>query len=57
MDLAGIASVIGFPQGLNGGTTKVDRLTNNAGIMTCPEARVGPVWGSQFSICHWGILR
>jgi NAD(P)-dependent dehydrogenase (short-subunit alcohol dehydrogenase family) len=32
----------------------LDMLVNNAGIMACPEARVGPGWESQFGINHMG---
>jgi NAD(P)-dependent dehydrogenase (short-subunit alcohol dehydrogenase family) len=31
-----------------------DIVINNAGIMACPEARVGPGWQAQFAINHLG---
>ena len=37
-----------------GSLSRVDLLINNAGIMACPEARVGPGWESQFGINHMG---
>lgn len=54
MDLSDLGSVRAFAQGLRGGVSKLDILINNAGIMACPEARVGPGWESQFGVCHMG---
>ena len=34
----------------------IDILINNAGIMACPLARVGPGWESQFGINHLGHM-
>src|SRR2546426_5680502 len=31
-----------------------DLLINNAGIMACPETRVGPGWEAQFATNHLG---
>ena len=33
---------------------KIDILINNAGIMACPETRIGNNWESQFAINHIG---
>jgi NAD(P)-dependent dehydrogenase (short-subunit alcohol dehydrogenase family) len=33
---------------------RLDLLVNNAGIMACPLARVGPGWESQFGVNHMG---
>jgi len=33
---------------------QIDILINNAGIMACPEARVGNNWESQFGVNHIG---
>lgn len=54
LDLADLASVRSFAQAMNGQLDKLDMLINNAGIMACPEARVGPGWESQFGINHMG---
>ena len=32
----------------------LDLLINNAGIMACPETRIGGDWESQFAINHIG---
>lgn len=54
MDLADLSSVKSFAQSVIADATKLDFLINNAGIMACPEARVGQGWESQFGICHMG---
>lgn len=54
MDLADIASVRSFAQSVVAAEPKLDLLINNAGIMACPEARVGPGWESQFGVNHMG---
>ena len=54
MDLADLSSVRRFANVINGELNQLDLLINNAGIMACPEARVGPGWESQFGICHMG---
>ncbi|MEJ6393975.1 oxidoreductase [Gymnodinialimonas sp. 2305UL16-5] len=54
MDLADIASVQRFAADVINDVDHLDLLINNAGIMACPEARVGPGWESQFGICHMG---
>jgi NAD(P)-dependent dehydrogenase (short-subunit alcohol dehydrogenase family) len=54
MDLADLASVRGFADSVSGRLARLDLLINNAGIMACPEARVGPGWESQFGINHMG---
>ena len=50
MDLADLASVRSFAKGVSDSHKTLDLLINNAGIMACPEARVGPGWESQFEI-------
>ena len=35
-------------------SSNVDILINNAGIMACPETRVGNEWESQFAVNHIG---
>lgn len=54
MDLAEIASVRTFAGEMLGSLSKLDLLINNAGIMACPETRVGQGWESQFGINHMG---
>ena len=54
MDLADIASVWKFAANALEVMPTLDLLINNAGIMACPEARVGPGWESQFGVNHMG---
>ena len=54
MDLADLASVKTFAQAMIDELPRLDFLINNAGIMACPEARVGPGWESQFGVNHMG---
>ncbi len=54
MDLADIKSVKAYAQSVSGIESKVDILINNAGIMACPETRVGASWESQFGVNHIG---
>ncbi|GAA4261894.1 SDR family NAD(P)-dependent oxidoreductase [Dactylosporangium darangshiense] len=50
LDLADLAQVAEFAAGF--GT--VDLLIANAGVMACPETRVGPGWELQFAVNHLG---
>lgn len=54
MDLADLASVRAFARSWTESGRPLHGLVNNAGIMACPLARVGPGWESQFAICHLG---
>lgn len=54
LDLADLASVAAFTSSMNESLDRLDLLINNAGIMACPLARVGPGWESQFGINHMG---
>jgi NAD(P)-dependent dehydrogenase (short-subunit alcohol dehydrogenase family) len=54
MDLANIASVKGFTEKMAGSLSSLDLLINNAGVMACPETRVGPGWEAQFGTNHLG---
>jgi NAD(P)-dependent dehydrogenase (short-subunit alcohol dehydrogenase family) len=50
LDLADLDQVAGFAKEFD----TVDILIANAGIMACPETRVGPGWESQFAVNHLG---
>ena len=54
LDLGDLSSVRAFVDQMTRDLNRLDLLINNAGIMTCPEARVGPGWESQFGINHMG---
>ncbi|MEM9189120.1 MAG: oxidoreductase [Myxococcota bacterium] len=54
LDLADLGSVRAFADSMLSELTKLDMLINNAGIMACPEARVGPGFESQFGVNHMG---
>ncbi len=54
MDLADLSSVRRFADAYAETGRALDLLINNAGIMACPLARVGPGWESQFAINHLG---
>jgi NAD(P)-dependent dehydrogenase (short-subunit alcohol dehydrogenase family) len=54
MDLGDLRSVRSFADTMLGELDQLDFLINNAGVMACPEARVGPGWESQFGINHMG---
>lgn len=54
MDLADLASVQEFAADIGDRFGHVDLLINNAGIMACPEGRVGPGWEMQFAVNHIG---
>ena len=54
LDLADLASVRQFGESMLGELDRLDFLINNAGIMACPETRVGPGWESQFGVNHLG---
>ena len=56
MDLGDVASVRRFAGDYVGTGRSLDILINNAGIMACPLARVGPGWESQFGINHLGHM-
>ena len=54
LDLGDLASVRDFTKGVIDTHDQIDILINNAGIMACPETRVGPGWESQFGVNHMG---
>lgn len=54
MDLSDLDSVQGFVAELLEIESSLDLLINNAGIMACPETRVGKGWEAQFAVNHIG---
>lgn len=54
LDLADLASVRDFAARVVASRRHVDILINSAGIMACPETRVGPGWEAQFATNHLG---
>lgn len=54
MDLSDLKSVQDFGQQMTSSLDRLDFLINNAGIMACPETRVGNNWESQFGTNHMG---
>ena len=54
MDLADLNSVKKFTEEFKQNFKILDLLINNAGIMACPETRIGSDWESQFAINHIG---
>ncbi|MFC4761848.1 SDR family NAD(P)-dependent oxidoreductase [Dyella koreensis] len=54
LDLSDLASVHGFAQRFLATGRHIDILIGNAGIMACPETRVGPGWEAQFATNHLG---
>ncbi|MEU7888225.1 SDR family NAD(P)-dependent oxidoreductase [Microbispora bryophytorum] len=54
LDLADLDSVRMFAEWFRRGHNTLDILIANAGIMACPETRVGPGWEAQFATNHLG---
>ena len=54
MDLSDLDSVRAYAESIRSIEPTVDLLINNAGIMACPETRVGSGWESQFAVNHLG---
>ncbi|HEY0198272.1 MAG TPA: SDR family NAD(P)-dependent oxidoreductase [Rhodanobacter sp.] len=54
LDLADLASVRDFAARFLATGRHLDILIGGAGIMACPETRVGPGWEAQFAINHLG---
>lgn len=54
LDLADLASVRAFAERFLRSHPALDILIASAGIMACPETRVGPGWEAQFAINHLG---
>lgn len=56
MDLGDIASARKFAFDYAETGRPLHILINNAGIMACPETRVGPGWEAQFGVNHLGHM-
>ncbi len=54
MDLADISSIRRFGDDYVAAGRGLDLLINNAGIMACPQTRVGPGWEAQFAVNQLG---
>ena len=54
MNLEDLNSVKKFAEDFKENFKKLDLLINNAGIMACPETRIGNGWESQFAVNHIG---
>ncbi|WP_323117824.1 SDR family NAD(P)-dependent oxidoreductase [Burkholderia alba] len=54
LDLADLASVGAFAARFVEARTKLHIVVNSAGVMACPETRVGDGWEAQFAINHLG---
>jgi NAD(P)-dependent dehydrogenase (short-subunit alcohol dehydrogenase family) len=54
LDLADLDGVRAFAERFLATGRNIDLLINSAGIMACPETRVGPGWEAQFATNHLG---
>jgi NAD(P)-dependent dehydrogenase (short-subunit alcohol dehydrogenase family) len=54
LDLGDLGSVRAFAERFLTTGRRIDLLIANAGIMACPETRVGPGWEAQFATNHLG---
>ncbi|MGW1072109.1 SDR family NAD(P)-dependent oxidoreductase [Streptomyces sp. NPDC002537] len=54
LDLADLESVRAFSDRFLETGRALDIVINNAGVMACPETRVGPGWEAHFAINHLG---
>ncbi|NNN32621.1 SDR family NAD(P)-dependent oxidoreductase [Streptomyces sp. S3(2020)] len=54
LDLGDLDSVRGFAERFLASDRRIDFMIDNAGIMACPETRVGPGWEAQFATNHLG---
>ena len=54
LDLSDLESVRQFAERFVASGRKADIVINSAGIMACPETRVGPGWEAQFATNHLG---
>ncbi len=56
LDLGHLGSVRLLAAHLATSLPRLDLLINNAGIMACPETRIGPGWEAQFATNHLGHM-
>jgi NAD(P)-dependent dehydrogenase (short-subunit alcohol dehydrogenase family) len=54
LDLGDLDSVAAFADRFLATGRTLDLVINNAGVMACPETRVGPGWEAQFATNHLG---
>lgn len=54
LDLADLNNIREFAQHLLATGVHLDMVICGAGIMACPETRIGPGWEAQFAINHLG---
>ncbi|MFF3964435.1 SDR family NAD(P)-dependent oxidoreductase [Streptomyces griseorubiginosus] len=54
LDLGDLDSVHAFAERFLASGRTIDLVIDNAGIMACPETRVGPGWEAQFATNHLG---
>lgn len=54
LDLADLESVRTFSDRFLEAGHSLDIVINNAGVMACPETRVGPGWEAHFAVNHLG---
>lgn len=54
LDLSDLASVHDFAQRFLASNRHIDILIGSAGVMACPETRVGAGWEAQFATNHLG---
>jgi NAD(P)-dependent dehydrogenase (short-subunit alcohol dehydrogenase family) len=54
LDLGDLESVRAFAERFLATGRPIDLLITNAGVMACPETRVGPGWEAQFATNHLG---
>jgi NAD(P)-dependent dehydrogenase (short-subunit alcohol dehydrogenase family) len=54
LDLADLPSVRAFAGRFLASGRRIDLMINSAGVMACPEIRVGPGWELQFAANHLG---
>ncbi|MCA1217439.1 SDR family NAD(P)-dependent oxidoreductase [Streptomyces sp. 8L] len=54
LDLGDLDSVRAFAERFLASGRAIDMIIGNAGVMACPETRVGPGWEAQFATNHLG---
>ena len=54
LDLGDLERVRAFAERFLASGRSIDLMIDNAGIMACPETRVGPGWEAQFATNHLG---